>query len=126
MLSLIFTSPASLAAINLQKSLASPSRKVVGVEVEELVEGEERNRDRLSEILYHARAQVYCACNGESTCVFNTEVLLISASLLACLQQTGASMSRLLIPWRTIAILCNIGQAQVLFFFYSKVRVLKH
>ena len=49
---------ASLAAVSLQKALASPSQKVAGVEVEQLVEGDERCRERLAETLYHARAQV--------------------------------------------------------------------
>ena len=49
---------ASLAAVSLQKALASPSQRVAGVEVEQLVEGDERCRERLAETLYHARAQV--------------------------------------------------------------------
>ena len=48
-----------MAALSLQKSLAAPSRKVVGVEVEQLIEGDERIRERLSEVLYHATAQVF-------------------------------------------------------------------
>ena len=48
-----------MAALSLQKSLAAPSRKVVGVEVEQLTEGDERIRERLSEVLFHATAQVY-------------------------------------------------------------------
>ena len=48
-----------MAAIGLQKSLASPSRKVIGVEIEQLIEGDERIRERLSEVLFHATAQVH-------------------------------------------------------------------
>ena len=44
--------------MSLQKTLASPSQRVAGVEVEQLLEGDERCRERLAETLYHARAQV--------------------------------------------------------------------
>ena len=52
-------SSASLAAMSLQKTLASPSRKVIGVEVEQLVESGEKSRERLAETLHHATAQVF-------------------------------------------------------------------
>ena len=44
--------------MSLQKTLASPSQRVAGVEVEQLLEGDERCRERLAETLHHARAQV--------------------------------------------------------------------
>ena len=44
--------------MSLQKTLASPSQRVTGVEVEQLLEGDERCRERLAETLHHARAQV--------------------------------------------------------------------
>ena len=44
--------------MSLQKTLGSPSQRVAGVEVEQLLEGDERCRERLAETLYHARAQV--------------------------------------------------------------------
>ena len=45
-------------------------------------------------------------------------MLLISANLLACLERTGASLLRLLLPWRTIALLYDITEAQVFFVVY--------
>ena len=43
------------------------------------------------------------------------KVLLISANFLACLERTGASLLRLLFPWRTIVLLCDVTHAQVFF-----------
>ena len=113
-----FCLAATLAAVSLQKTLASPSQRVAGVEVEQLVEGDERCRERLAETLHHARAQVLFLEGKEQKIVSYLKVLLISANLLACLEHSEASLLRLIIPWRAIAVLLQTTQTQVRDLYY--------
>ena len=48
------------------------------------------------------------------------KVLLISANLLACLEHSEASLLRLIISWRAIAVLLQTTQTQVRYLYYLK------
>ena len=55
----------------------------------------------------------FCSRGGKQKVVSYPKVLLISANLLACLEHSEASLLRLIIPWRAIAVLLQTTQTQV-------------